>query len=128
LDGLVSVRRLLISWFMVPSPGVSSILTSELRCSVGEYDEYLGAANLLLAVFALAWGIATAYRQTREGGPVAVVVPTLPFGVEASLLLTFSLAFLRVELPWWGYAIVFPGTALLFPAVIYAVGRRPPLD
>ena len=32
----------------------------------------------------------------------------------------------RPNLPWWGYRLIFPGTTMLFPAIIYLVGRRPP--
>ena len=80
-----------------------------------------------MAASALVWGIVTEFRQTREEGPVALV-PTLPFGVMASLLLLFGLVFVKVELPWWGFVIVFPGTALLFPAIIWAAGYRPASD
>jgi hypothetical protein len=90
-----------------------------------EHSGYLGVACLVLAGCALAWGIATEFRQTREDGPVATV-PTLPFGVMASLLLTFGLGFLRVELPWWGYFLLFPGGAVLFCVLIYQARRRSP--
>ena len=82
---------------------------------------------MIAVVLALYWSGTTEYRQTREDGPVATGA-TLPFGVMASLLLTFGLMLLRVDPPWWGVVIVFPGTVLLFPAIIYAVGRRPPQD
>ena len=86
---------------------------------------YVGAACLFLAFNALLKGIATAYRQRRENDPTDTA-PSLPFGVAASLLLTLGLGFFRVKFPWWGVMIIFPGTVLLFPAIIYAIGRRPP--
>lgn len=92
-----------------------------------EYGAYLGAACLILAVYALARGIAVAYRQRREDPSVALV-PAHVFGVVASFLLTFGLGFLKLQLPFWGVAIIFPGTTLLFPALIYVIGRRSPRD
>jgi len=90
-----------------------------------EYGMYPGAACLVLALFTLVKGIATAWRQRRENDPTDTA-PSVPFGVAASLLLTFGLGFLRVKFPWWGVMIIFPGTVVLFPAIIYAIGRRPP--
>ncbi|TKS61655.1 MAG: hypothetical protein EWM72_00403 [Nitrospira sp.] len=103
------------------------MLPSELKGPMQEYGLYLGAACLILAVYVLVRGIAAAYRQGREDG-FETLIPTPAFGVVASFLLTFGLGFLRVELPWWGFRIVFPGTTLLFPALIYVVGRRSPRD
>lgn len=90
-----------------------------------EYGMYPGAACLMLALYTLVKGIATASRQRRENDPTDTA-PSVPFGIAASLLLTLGLGFLRVKFPWWGVMIIFPGTVLLFPAIIYAIGRRPP--
>ncbi len=80
---------------------------------------------MVLALFTLVKGIATAWRQRRENDPTDTA-PSVPFGVAASLLLTLGLGFLRVKFPWWGVMIIFPGTVVLFPAIIYAIGRHPP--
>jgi hypothetical protein len=90
-----------------------------------EYGMYPGAACLILAFYTLVKGIATAWRQRRENDPTDTA-PSVPFGIAASILLTLGLGFLRVKFPWWGVMIIFPGTVLLFPAIIYAIGRRPP--
>jgi hypothetical protein len=89
-----------------------------------EYGVYTGAACLILAFYTLGKGIATAWRQRRENDPTDTA-PSVPFGVAASLLLTLGLGFIRIKFPWWGVMIIFPGTVLLFPAIIYAIGRRP---
>jgi hypothetical protein len=36
------------------------------------------------------------------------------------------LGFFRPSLPWWGYRLIFPGTTMLFPAIMYIIGSRPP--
>jgi len=88
-----------------------------------ESSGYLAVVCLILAVYVLFRGIVAAYLQGREDGS-ETLLPAPAFGVVASFLLTFGLGFLRVELPWWGFRIVFPGTTLLFPALIYVIGRR----
>ena len=88
-----------------------------------EYSGYLAATCLILAAYVLFRGILAAYLQSRGDGS-ETLLPTPAFGVAASFLLTFGLGFLRIELPWWGFRIVFPGTTLLFPAIIYVIGRR----
>ncbi|MGQ0694030.1 MAG: hypothetical protein ACT4OL_00460 [Nitrospiraceae bacterium] len=90
-----------------------------------EYGMYSGAACLILAFYTLVKGIATAWRQRRENDPTDTA-PSVPFGVAASLLLTLGLGLFRVKFPWWGVMIIFPGTVLLFHAIIYEIGRRPP--
>lgn len=90
-----------------------------------EYGLYWGVSCFILAVYVLAKGIVAANRQKREN-EAETLVPAYVFGIVASVLLTFGLGFLRVKLPWWGFRIVFPGTTLLFPAIIYVIGRRAP--
>ncbi len=90
-----------------------------------EYGEYLGPVCLVLSVYVLIKGVLAASRQRREGGSVTLFPPPA-YGAVASVLLTFGLGFLRIKLPWWGFRIIFPGTTLLFPAVIYLIGRGSP--
>ena len=90
-----------------------------------EYALYFGIVSLFLAAYILVKGVAAAYRQGGGDGSAALFPPPA-FGVVASVLLTLGLGFLRLKLPWWGFRIIFPGTTLLFPAIIYLIGRRPP--
>jgi len=88
-----------------------------------EYALYWGIICLIVAVYVLAKGIMAAFRR-RELGSDSLVPPPV-YGIVASLLLTFGLGFLKLKLPWWGFRVVFPGTTMLFPAIIYVIGRRP---
>lgn len=88
-----------------------------------EYGLYLGIICLILAAYVLVKGITAAFRR-RELGSESLVPPPA-YGVVASVLLAFGLGYLKLKLPWWGFRVVFPGTTLLFPAIIYVVGRRP---
>ncbi|MGE3978578.1 MAG: hypothetical protein AB7F94_13455 [Nitrospira sp.] len=90
-----------------------------------EYAAYYGTACIIFSVYLLIKGFLAASRQRSEDRSTTLV-PAYLYGILASILLTFGLGFLRLKLPWWGFRIVFPGTTLLFPAIIYLVGRRPP--
>jgi hypothetical protein len=90
-----------------------------------EYAFYFGISSIVLSAYTLVKGFIAASRQRSEDHSTTLV-PAYLYGVVASILLTFGLGFLRLQLPWWGFRIVFPGTTLLFPALIYLVGRRPP--
>ncbi|MDK2743438.1 MAG: hypothetical protein H8K03_01040 [Nitrospira sp.] len=90
-----------------------------------EYALYFGICSIILSVYTLVKGFVAASRQRSEDHSTTLV-PAYIYGIVASILLTFGLGFLKLKLPWWGFRIVFPGTTLLFPALIYLVGRRPP--
>ena len=89
--------------------------------------EVMAILCLVMAVFALTWGVTTEYRQSREDGPVAIV-PTLPFGVSAALLATMGMALLVGDgIPVWAYLIIFVGLAALGCfAITRATARRQP--
>jgi hypothetical protein len=88
-----------------------------------EYSEYIAAGFLIFAAYILIRAIRAAYMQGKEEGH-DTLFPTPAYGVVASFSLTYGLGFLHIDLPWWGFRMVFPGTTLLFPAIIYLVGRR----
>ncbi|NGZ08319.1 MAG: hypothetical protein CV088_02910 [Nitrospira sp. LK70] len=90
-----------------------------------EYALYFGISSIILSIYILVKGFIAASNQ-RSDDHSTTLVPAYIFGIVASILLTFGLGFLRLKLPWWGFRIVFPGTTLLFPALIYLVGRRSP--
>ena len=90
-----------------------------------EYSLYFGIGCLVLALYVLIKGVLAAFRQSQDPGSASLVPPPA-FGVVASVLLTFGLGFLKLKLPWWGFRIIFPGTTMLFPAIIYLIGRRSP--
>lgn len=88
-----------------------------------EYRLYFGVICLILAAYVLIKGIAGAFRRRTLGSES--LIPPPAYGVVASILLTYGLGFLKLKLPWWGFRVVFPGTTMLFPAIIYIIGRRP---
>lgn len=95
-----------------------------------EYAVYYGTACLILSVYLLFKGIVAASRQRSEDQSTTLV-PAYVYGILASVALTYALGLLRMkfpgwELPWWGNRIIFPGTTMLFPGIIYLIGRRPP--
>lgn len=92
-----------------------------------EYSLYLGTVCLFFAAYVLVKGIVAAYRQGYGDGSGSLFPPPA-YGVVASVLLTFGLGFFRLKLPWWGFRIIFPGTTLLFPAILYIIGRRSAQD
>ncbi len=91
---------------------------------MGEDGLYPGIGCLILAVYLLVKGIAAAFRRRQIGSES--LFPPPAYGVAASILLTFGLGFLRLKLPWWGFRMIFPGTTMLFPAIIYLIGRPSP--
>lgn len=90
-----------------------------------DFSLYYGIVCLILAVYVLAKGIIAAVRQSQDPGSASIIPPPA-MGVVASILLTYGLGFLKIKLPWWGFRAIFPGTTMLFPAVIYLIGRRRP--
>jgi hypothetical protein len=95
-----------------------------------EYAAYYGAACLILSLYLLFKGVTAASRQRSEDQSTTLV-PAYVYGILASVALTYALGLLRMkfpgwELPWWGNRIIFPGTTMLFPGIIYLIGRRPP--
>jgi len=58
----------------------------------------------VVAAFAFTYGAVTAYRQTRSTGPIAIV-PTLPFAVQAAVLVVLGLYLLSGSRPWWSYPL-----------------------
>jgi hypothetical protein len=90
-----------------------------------DYSAYYGTACIIFSVYLVLKGFTAASRQRGEDHSTTLV-PAYVYGVVASILLTLGLGFFKPNLPWWGYRIIFPGTTMLFPAVIYLVGRRPP--
>lgn len=84
----------------------------------------VAAADLMMAAVALAWGVTTEYRQTRQDGPVAIVA-TLPFGVAAALLATIgTLLLMGRDLRWWIYLVEFLGLAIAFCQMIMLASAR----
>jgi len=90
-----------------------------------EYAAYYGTASIVLSVYILVKGFIAASKQ-RSKDQSTTLVPAYVYGILASILLTVGLGFFRPSLPWWGYRLIFPGTTMLFPAIIYLIGRRPP--
>jgi len=90
-----------------------------------EYAVYYGTACLVLSVYLLIKGCISASRQ-RSADHSTTLVASYAYAVVASVLLTVGLGFFRPTLPWWGYRLIFPGTTMLFPAIMYVIGRRPP--
>lgn len=96
-----------------------------------EYSLYLGIVGLILAAYVFVKGVLVAIQKSRDPG-AAFMIPPPAYGVIASVILTYGLGFLKPNLPWlesqpfWVYRIIFPGTTLLFPAVIYLISRRSP--
>lgn len=89
-----------------------------------EYATYYGSACIIFSLYVLIKGFMAASRQRSEDRSTTLV-PAYIYGVVASILLTVGLGFFKPSLPWWGYRLIFPGTTMLFPAVIYLIGRRP---
>ncbi|MCP9439547.1 MAG: hypothetical protein NHB36_06625 [Nitrospira sp.] len=89
-----------------------------------EHNLYYSVACIIAAVYAMVKGVIAALAQ-RSDPEAASLFPPPAYGVVASILLTFGLGFLKLKLPWWGYRLIFPGTTMLFPAIIYLIGRRP---
>lgn len=90
-----------------------------------DYAVYYGSACIIFSLYVLVKGFITASRQRSEDQSTTLV-PAYVYGIVASIVLTIGLGFFRPTLPWWGYRLVFPGTTMLFPAIIYLIGRRPP--
>ena len=90
-----------------------------------EYAVYYGSACIILSVYILIKGFLSASRQ-RSDDQSTTLVPAYVFGVVASILLTVGLGFFKPTLPWWGYRLIFPGTTMLFPGIIYLIVRPPP--
>lgn len=96
---------------------------------------YFGIVCLILAGYVLVKGIVAAVRQSKNPG-ISSIIPPPVMGAAASVLLTYALGFLQIQsvvesytgqpVPWWGFRAIFPGTTVLFPAIIYIIGRRPP--
>ena len=90
-----------------------------------EYAVYYGTACLVLAAYLLIKGFMSAARQ-RSADHSTTLIASYTLAVVASVLLTVGLGFFQPSLPWWGYRLIFPGTTMLFPAIMYLIGRRPP--
>ncbi|MDH5641691.1 MAG: hypothetical protein OEY28_10380 [Nitrospira sp.] len=96
---------------------------------------YFGIVCLIIAMYVLTKGILAAIRLSQDPGAGTIIPPPV-MGAVASVLLTYGLGLLKFQLlvesytgepiPWWGYRAIFPGTTMLFPAIIYIIGRRPP--
>ena len=98
---------------------------------MAEYGLYFGIVGLILAAYVLVKGILAAIQKSRDPGSASILPPPA-YGVIASVILTYGLGFLKPKLPWlesqpfWVYRIIFPGTTLFFPAIIYLISRRTP--
>lgn len=90
-----------------------------------EYAVFYGSACIILSIYLLIKGLLSASRQ-RSDDHSTTLVPAYVFGIVSSILLTVGLGFFKPTLPWWGYRLIFPGTTMLFPGIIYLIGRRPP--
>jgi len=85
----------------------------------------LSIACFLLAVVAFLVGFITEFRQSRASGPVAIV-PALPWAVESAIFVLLGLIFLPYRISWWGFPLVFFGSAFGFGwGITRANGRRP---
>src|SRR5262249_49406136 len=78
----------------------------------------------IIAAFALTYGVVTAYRQTRATGPIAIV-PTLPFAVQAAILVTMGLCLLPGSRPWWSYTLTLLISLATFGYATIRASRRP---
>jgi hypothetical protein len=58
----------------------------------------------VLAVLAFSYGVVTEYRQTRATGPIAIVA-TLPFALQAAILIVMGLYIFPGSRPWWSYPL-----------------------
>ncbi|MBX3303139.1 MAG: hypothetical protein KF693_13070 [Nitrospira sp.] len=90
-----------------------------------EYAAYYGTACIVLSVYLLIKGFISAARQRSEDHSTTLIASYI-YAVLASVLLTVGLGFFQPSLPWWGYRLIFPGTTMLFPGLMYLIGRRPP--
>ncbi len=89
-----------------------------------DYSVYYGSACIIFSLYILIKGFVAASRQRSEHHSTTLV-PAYLYGIVASILLTLGLGFFKPTLSWWGYRLVFPGTTMIFPAIIYLIGRRP---
>lgn len=102
---------------------------------MGESSFYSGIVCLILALYVLIKGILTAIRRNQGPGAPSII-PAPVMGAVASVLLTYGLGLLEFQsvvesytgepIPWWGFRAIFPGTTMLFPAIIYIIGRNSP--
>jgi hypothetical protein len=88
----------------------------------------LGGLALTIAVVAFVHAAYTAWRQTRETGPVAIV-PTLPLGIAAATLGSLGLVLLGrqndwARLPLGGYLATWVVSATIAVALLLWLGRR----
>jgi cyanate permease len=88
-----------------------------------EYAVYYGSACVVFSLYLLAKGFIAASRQRSEDESTTLV-PAYVYGILSSVILTVGLGFFKPSLPWWGYRMIFPGTTMFFPAIIYLIGRR----
>jgi hypothetical protein len=80
--------------------------------------------SFALAAYAFFWGLLTEFRQSREGGPVALVA-TMPFGIASAFLTTIGTAALvGRELSSWVYILQFIFLSVVFVFVINNVSPR----
>ncbi|MFZ3013478.1 MAG: hypothetical protein WA045_07205 [Nitrospira sp.] len=89
-----------------------------------DYSVYYGSACIIFSLYILIKGFVAASRQRSEHHSTTLV-PAYVYGIVASILLTLGLGFFKPTLPWWGYRLIFPGSTMLFAAIIYLIGRRP---
>ena len=86
--------------------------------------ERISIGCFAVAVLAFAWGFTTEYRQSRQGGPVAIVA-TLPFGAQAALLITIGVATLKGRaVPPWAYLLLFLGLCVACGFAISSASAR----
>ncbi|HEV3214111.1 MAG TPA: hypothetical protein VGZ27_00225 [Vicinamibacterales bacterium] len=81
----------------------------------------------LLSIGSFTYAAMTEWRQLRDRGPIALV-PTLPIGVAAPVILTMALRFLgrahsALGLPWWGYVSFWFGSSAIAIVVLRMVSR-----
>ncbi len=78
----------------------------------------------VVAALAFTYGVVTEYRQTRAAGPIAIVA-TLPFAVQAAVLLVLGLYLLPGSRPWWNYPFAFIVSLTTFGYATIRASRRP---
>lgn len=80
--------------------------------------------SFALAAYAFLWGLWTEFKQSREGGPVALVA-TMPFGIVSAFLTTTGTVVLTGrELSFWVYILQFFFLSVLFVFLINTVSAK----
>ena len=77
----------------------------------------------LFSIAAFLNGLITEYRQSRKGGPIAIV-PTLPSAAQGALMIALGLFWLPTPVPWWAYPVAFFGATAVYGFFIHKATYR----